>query len=109
MNETGRSQAAESGDQVLDAVTGEPARFVLDEASNPHPRMLAEALYFRSIQFDSPTANAFWLGYLVAMCGATGCGVVEMHAWLDAHADEVAATPSPLLDGTAVGIRLADA
>lgn len=69
--------------------------FVLDRAENPHPRMLREALYYRSIQHDSTSAAALWYGYLIAMCGATGCTPAELNAWLDSHPDEVP-QPSPV-------------
>jgi hypothetical protein len=63
-----------------------PEPFVLDLPSNPHKRLLREALYYRSIQFDSPTAMALWHGYLLAMCGATGLPIGDLTAWLDHHA-----------------------
>lgn len=59
--------------------------FVLDLASNPHPRMLAEALLARACAFDSPEAMAYWMGYRAAMAGATGCDATEIDAWMDHH------------------------
>ena len=37
-----------------------------------------------------------WHGYLLAMCGATGCGIAEMTSWLDRHAENTVGAASPV-------------
>lgn len=62
--------------------------FILDLASNPHPRMLAGALDARRRARGAGTWDkdrAYWLGYLAAMADATGCTEDDLEAWMDRH------------------------
>lgn len=45
---------------------------VLDRMANPHPRMWAEAKEAYGQRNRSRDNQAFWAGYLAAMCAATG-------------------------------------
>ncbi len=61
--------------------------FVLDLASNPHPRMLAGGIAARRHGGGrhTPYFKGFWDGYLAAMADATGCDPDDLNAWLDRH------------------------
>jgi hypothetical protein len=61
-------------------VSEEP--FVLERTENPHPVMLRGAWEARR---DGPVA--FWLGYLAAMCDATGESETEIIAWMERMGD----------------------
>lgn len=63
--------------------------FVLDRTENPHPRMREHALMLRRsarVSGDS-IVGATWLGYLDAMCDATGESAADINAWLDRYDD----------------------
>lgn len=71
------------------------APFVLDLASNPHPRMLAEALELRAAARArrrcrwlrrAVAARSRWAGYRQALIAATGADPDDVDAWLDRHA-----------------------
>lgn len=64
-------------------------QFVLDRVENPHPRMREHALQLRRAAraANDPVLGAMWLGYLEAMCDATGETSDAMNAWLDQHDD----------------------
>lgn len=59
--------------------------FVLDLAENPHPKMLAGALSarFAAKAYGGPVNEAWWAGYLAAMCDATGETPAAIEAWMD--------------------------
>lgn len=67
-------------------MTAEP--FVLELESNPHPRMLQEALAARrAAKWWKPWRILYWRGYFDAMVGATGCDPADMHAWVESKAE----------------------
>lgn len=59
--------------------------FVLDLASNPHPRMLHAAIRYRRAAKEGEPERTYWLGYLAAMADATGCTEDDLEAWMDSH------------------------
>lgn len=60
--------------------------FVLDLAANPHPRMLAGALKAqRKSRTGGIRSRAYWNGYLLAMCDATGLSPAVILEWLASH------------------------
>lgn len=63
--------------------------FVLDLDSNPHPRMLAEALEAQreAIRTNTVGARSFYAGFMAAMAAATGCTVGELLDWMARHKD----------------------
>lgn len=75
---------AELADAYSPAMDDGP-EFVLDRTENPHPRMRDHALQLRRtarVSGDHVIA-AQWLGYLEAMCDATGESSEAINGWLD--------------------------
>lgn len=72
---------------TADARYGHAVTFVLDLDSNPHPRMLAEALEARSKSVTRGLLSDcdYWRGFLAAMAAATGCEPADLVAWMDRH------------------------
>lgn len=76
--------------------------FILDRADNPHPRMLAEAIEARrkARAIGGKEATYYWVGFMDAMCAATGLRAEELNRWIDSHAGEAS------FDGSATRVEL---
>jgi hypothetical protein len=56
--------------------------FILDLESNPHPRLLNNAIRTYMLRDDWPS---FFLGYIKACADATGCSEQQIIRWIKHH------------------------